>query len=103
MNEYDCNDLIEGPHIDKDHRSGRATWDSRGNSVWEWQTAPGVYSGNVDTQRVKVLLRADLELLESKQRDSSADLSSRNAAASPLRAGANLSLKGNAATRIRSK
>lgn len=63
------NNVIDAPTITRDCSSGRAAWDSRGNSVWEWQTAPGVYSRNADTQRVKALQVADLELLETKAPD----------------------------------
>ena len=65
MSSDDHNDIIEGPPMTPDHSSGRAARDDRGNSVWEWQTAPGVYTRDVDTQRVKALQLADFELLES--------------------------------------
>ena len=44
-------------------RSGRPTFDSRGNAVWEWQTEEtGKYSKDVSTQRLKKLEASDLSL-----------------------------------------
>jgi len=62
------NDFIDAPTMARDESSGRVAWDDRGNSVWEWQTAPGVYSRHADTQRVKALQIADLELLDIQAR-----------------------------------
>ena len=33
--------------------SGRVSFDSRGNAVWEWSMATGKFRGNVDTERLK--------------------------------------------------
>lgn len=38
-----------------DKKSGRVTFDSRGNAVWEWQMKTGVYGRDVDTGRMKKL------------------------------------------------
>lgn len=46
-------------------RSGRATFDERGNSVWEWQLETGVYSKDVSTQRLKKLELDDLSIAET--------------------------------------
>ena len=35
--------------------NGRATWDDRGNSTWEWQTQPGIFTRDVDTQQIRAL------------------------------------------------
>ena len=35
--------------------SGRVSFDSRGNAVWEWSMATGKFGGNVDTERLKKL------------------------------------------------
>lgn len=43
------------------HASGRASFDARGNTVWEWKTESGEYSSDVSTMRVK-MLEADLTL-----------------------------------------
>jgi hypothetical protein len=46
-----------------DAASGRARFDSRGNTVWEWKTESGEYSSEVSTVRVKKLQEsADLTL-----------------------------------------
>jgi hypothetical protein len=46
-------------------RSGRVTFDSRGNSVWEWQLETGVYSRDVNTQKLKKLDLGDLSIAET--------------------------------------
>jgi hypothetical protein len=46
-------------------RSGRAVFDERGNSVWEWQTEDtGTFSRDVNTQYVKKLEVPELSLEE---------------------------------------
>jgi hypothetical protein len=45
--------------------SGRVTFDSRGNSVWEWQLETGVYSRDVSTQKLKKLDLGDLSIAET--------------------------------------
>src|SRR5690606_27151389 len=46
-------------------RTGRVTFDSRGNSVWEWQLETGVYSRDVSTQKLKKLDLGDLSIAET--------------------------------------
>ncbi len=46
-------------------RSGRVSFDSRGNSVWEWQLETGVYSRDVTTQKLKKLDLGELSIAES--------------------------------------
>jgi hypothetical protein len=46
-------------------RSGRVSFDSRGNSVWEWQLETGVYSRDVNTQKLKKLDLGDLSIAET--------------------------------------
>lgn len=46
-------------------RSGRASFDERGNSVWEWQLDTGVYSRDVSTQKLKKLEMGDLSIAET--------------------------------------
>lgn len=46
-------------------RSGRVTFDSRGNSVWEWQLETGVYSRDVNTQKLKKLDLGELSIAET--------------------------------------
>lgn len=39
------------------HRSGRAAFDDRGNAIWEWEVAPGVFSRDIGTGQMKILLQ----------------------------------------------
>ena len=52
-------------------RSGRAVWDDRGNSTWEWQTQPGVFSREIDTQQLKVLSGEQLRIEDYTPRTAS--------------------------------
>lgn len=45
--------------------SGRAAWDDRGNSIWEWQTQPGVFTRDVSEHPLKALEATGLSLVES--------------------------------------
>jgi|HigsolmetaAR205D_1030408.scaffolds.fasta_scaffold00062_9 hypothetical protein len=49
----------------RDKRSGRVTFDERGNSVWEWQIQTGVYSRDVSTQRLKKMEFGELAIAET--------------------------------------
>jgi hypothetical protein len=46
-------------------RSGRVSYDERGNSVWEWQLETGVYSRDISTQRLKKLDLDDLSIADT--------------------------------------
>lgn len=46
-------------------RSGRVGYDERGNSVWEWQLETGVYSRDVNTQKLKKLELGELSIAET--------------------------------------
>jgi hypothetical protein len=48
-----------------DKRSGRISYDDRGNSVWEWQLETGVYSRDISTHRLKKLDLDDLSIAET--------------------------------------
>jgi len=48
-----------------DQRSGRISYDDRGNSVWEWKLETGVYSRDINTQRLKKLDLNDLSIAET--------------------------------------
>ena len=50
-------------------RSGRAAWDERGNSIWEWQTRPGVYSRDITDQQLQQFEAPHLQLVEAKVPD----------------------------------
>ena len=60
-------DLIDAPDFSMETSSGRATWDERGNSIWEWQTAPGVYSRDISLQQLQALEANNLQLLDHAQ------------------------------------
>jgi len=62
--EPKAGDVIPGPDADS-KRSGRVSFDSRGNSVWEWQLETGVYSRDVNTQKLKKLDLGDLSIAET--------------------------------------
>jgi len=45
-------------------KSGRVTFDERGNAVWEWSMSTGIFGRNVDTKRLKKLEANDLKIEE---------------------------------------
>lgn len=48
-------------------RSGRATFDSRGNAVWEWQADTGDYNTDTATHRHRALSTPDLTLEDTSR------------------------------------
>lgn len=94
MKSDHTDDVIDAPAVMHDPSSGRTAWDNRGNSVWEWQTAPGVYSRHADTQRVKALQVADLELVDVPAPGHERVFSGSSAKQYPSRAGINLPDRG---------
>ncbi len=56
-------EAADDPQADK--RSGRISYDERGNSVWEWQLETGVYSRDISTQRLKKLDLNDLSIADT--------------------------------------
>lgn len=48
-----------------DARSGRISYDERGNSIWEWKLETGVYSRDINTQRLKKLDLNDLSIADT--------------------------------------
>jgi len=69
--------LIEAPELTDmkltdTTRSGRAAWDERGNTVWEWQTSPGIFSRDVSSQQLQSLQANELKLVDQHSRHSSA-------------------------------
>jgi hypothetical protein len=60
-------DLIDAPEFEYGIQSGRAVADDRGNMIWEWQTAPGVYTREVTPQQLFKLSAIELELLDTQQ------------------------------------
>ena len=55
-------------------RSGRVGFDDRGNSVWEWQLETGVYSRDVNTQRLKKLDLDELSIADTATHKRPTDL-----------------------------
>lgn len=49
---------------DAERRSGRVTFDERGNAVWEWSMSTGIFGRNVDTKRLKKLESNELKIAE---------------------------------------
>ena len=43
-------------------KSGRATTDARGNTVWEWETDTGSFTGNIDSEKLRRLQNAGLSV-----------------------------------------
>ncbi len=72
-------DLIDAPDLTTAASSGRATWDERGNSIWEWQTAPGIYSRDISSQQLQALEANNLCLLDGGLHETRETLWSRNA------------------------
>ena len=58
-------DMIDAPDFAYGTHSGRAVSDERGNMIWEWQTAPGVYTREVTPQDLHRLSAIELELLDA--------------------------------------
>lgn len=71
-------DLIDAPDLTVATGSGRATWDERGNSIWEWQTAPGVYSRDISLQQLHSLQAHNLSLQDGAPQRGELSLWSRN-------------------------
>ena len=45
--------------------SGRVAFDARGNPIWEWQLESGVYSRDVDTNKLRKLELNELSLVDT--------------------------------------
>jgi hypothetical protein len=65
---FDSGDVIDGSELldDPEMRSGRATWDDRGNGIWEWQTQPGVYTRDISDHQLLELEASDLTLADNE-------------------------------------
>ena len=50
----------------KTKRSGRATTDERGNSVWEWQTDSGSFKRDINTEELERLRNAGLSVTDAR-------------------------------------
>ena len=58
----DAGELLDSPG----HRSGRAVWDERGNSIWEWQTQPGVFTRDISDCQLAQLEASHLTLVDTE-------------------------------------
>ena len=47
-----------------ERKSGRAVFDEQGRTVWEWQTATGVFERHVSDEQLSRLEASDLRLVE---------------------------------------
>jgi hypothetical protein len=45
-------------------KSGRVTFDARGNAVWEWAMSTGIFGRDVDSERLKKLEAPDLRIAD---------------------------------------
>jgi hypothetical protein len=48
-------------------KSGRAAFDEAGRSIWEWQTATGVFERNVTPEQVAKLEDSNLSIVEDAE------------------------------------
>lgn len=53
----------------KRRKSGRVAFDQDGRSIWEWQTATGIFTRNVTEAELSRLASVELELIEAHPRD----------------------------------
>lgn len=81
IEQFHSSDMIDAPDLTVAACSGRATWDERGNSIWEWQTAPGVFSRDIDSNQLHALEARELCLMDGTH--SVEPLWSRNARRAP--------------------
>jgi hypothetical protein len=80
-------DSSPGAAAADDQRSGRITQDERGNSVWEWKLETGVYSRDINTQRLKKLEFNNLSIAETAKHQRPPGLGGDQSVASPMPGG----------------
>ena len=66
MSEHD-RELSTEAQTDTGRKSGRAAFDNDGRSVWEWQTATGVFTRNVTEDQLSMLSTVELEIDETSR------------------------------------
>ena len=57
-------DKADAPNSPTDKKSGRVTFDARGNAVWEWSMSTGIFGRDVDSERLRKLEDPDLKIAE---------------------------------------
>jgi len=57
-------DKGETPDVSTEKKSGRVTFDARGNAVWEWSMSTGIFGRDADTDRLKKLEDPDLKIAD---------------------------------------
>ena len=70
-----------------DQRSGRISYDERGNAVWEWKLETGVYSRDINTQRLRKLELNDLSIADTAKHARPPGLSGQETGSPPMPGG----------------
>jgi hypothetical protein len=65
VNMNPCDVIDAAGLVEANPKSGRAAWDERGNSIWEWQTRPGVFTRDIEPEQLQKLEASHLRLLDS--------------------------------------
>ena len=65
MTDHDSKFAIAA-HADADRKSGRVVFDNDGRSVWEWQTATGVFTRDVTAAQLTSLSAVELAIEQSQ-------------------------------------
>lgn len=65
-------DVIDAPDFHTNTQSGRVAFDERGNGIWEWQTAPGVFSRDISSQQMLELQANELQVVDEEHSSSAA-------------------------------
>lgn len=66
MNKYNTDSDIPETTLSSrdDRKSGRATFDADGRSVWEWQVSTGVFTRTITEDQLMELAQTNLELAD---------------------------------------
>jgi hypothetical protein len=57
-------DQADSSEPSTERKSGRVTFDARGNAVWEWSMSTGIFGRDVDSERLKKLEAPDLKIAD---------------------------------------
>lgn len=63
MAQYDDSQPTRGD-AQPQRKSGRVSFENDGRSIWEWQTATGVFTRNVTTDELMRLSDVELQIVE---------------------------------------